>query len=229
MKAWLGRSPAPGFSIVMHNKMRPIPPNPPLRTDEIWQPETVFKEVVAPNSRRLRSLTLMPSLQWDLIRSLPFDNLTTLILMPVFHAWDERLGELLSAPSLRSVSVFVYPTNFVPRLPWAQLTDLSIDGNYPAQKVILILAQCTSLELFGLDANIDNTTSLPVSGISLETSTSKVVVVVRTLPVYARISTLAQTPQFIVHENPGLSIIQPKVNSGSHQSHALSCKDPSSV
>lgn len=151
-KAWLGRLSTPGFSITIHRRSEYVPPHTQSLPRNTVQPEFVFEELIAPNSRGLRSLTLkLDAPQWDLIRSLPFDNLVTLNLEPFFSGRPSQFGELLSAPSLRSVCLH---TNFIPygtftllpELPWVQLSEVSIHGRQPLDSVVSVLSQCSLLE-----------------------------------------------------------------------------------
>lgn len=165
-KSWLGQTSMSGFSLGIFKNSRIAPPSFSLRSDRIAQPELfLLKELVISNSRQLRSLELGPTTpQWDLIYSLPFDKLATLIIEPHFQI-NSQLGELLSAPVLRSVRILVYPPIHgpipIPILPWGQLSHLSIFGRLQLSGILPILVKCTSLKVCRLHTIVSTFPPLP--------------------------------------------------------------------
>lgn len=166
-KSWLGQSSMSGFSLGIFRNSRITPAGFLIRSDRIAQPELLLlKELVVSNSQQLRSLELGPDKpQWDLIHYLPFDNLTTLIIEPHFQM-NDQLGDLLSAPVLRSVRILVNPPiprpTKIPTLPWGQLTHLSIFGMFQMSGILPLLASCTSIEVCRLHTIMAAFPHLPV-------------------------------------------------------------------
>lgn len=140
-----------------------------ISLSSVWlsRSNSVLTELVLPHSKRFRTLDLdLDPSQWDMIRSQPFDNLSTLYLPPRVTSRTIYIGELVCAPSLRSVHVkgtgHNDDVNLLPILPWTQLTNLSLSGHFTAHTLPRFLAQCTSLE--SCDINniaLSSTTPIP--------------------------------------------------------------------
>lgn len=84
---------------------------------------------------------------------------------------EQGWGELLTAPSLRSVSIATELCEYLPGLPWSQLTDLSISG-YVVQNFLPILMQCSSLEVLTIFVSVKLPSPSPSTKITMPRITS---------------------------------------------------------
>lgn len=122
----------------------------------------MLKDLIEPNISRLKTLgpLKVDTLQWNQISSLHFDSLTKLHLLSEFVTGIQPPNALVHAPALREVLLghLSTPDNNLlhfPKLPWAQLTSLALQGDLIAPDLFAFLPQCPSLERCEIETVID--------------------------------------------------------------------------
>ncbi|KAF9457704.1 hypothetical protein BDZ94DRAFT_1301712 [Collybia nuda] len=111
--------------------------------------DAIFSNLVVPFASRFKTLgsLVVNKLQWELLFTLPLDNLITLSLN------FQRLGEssesrqLLTVPSLREIQFINMPSiKILSAFPLDQLTSMTLTGSITTGNLQEVLEQCSMLQ-----------------------------------------------------------------------------------